>query len=299
MFLPTRLALVTTCVLFAACDSAEPEAPAETPAFVGSWMRQSFEGVTYATLDRSQTALDPFSPAQGEVRIDGAFSSTLRYLTSRYVSRDDGTTDVSYTLVSAMSPVSGTPFAVLDVSPRFASLGFYASGGGVSTAYFPRFPLTTPPVSQSGDTLRVGLEAYVASPGTGAPVTVRGTLVLARRRIEAGVETRMSSSTSVSSNDGATLTIRADGTVSRSSRNSALASGTWSAGPDSTVTLRTEGFTTSTSRYRVTGSTLRLESTESFDCDAACRVQIEDASDLSPGSVQSTRLVYVFTYTRT
>ena len=286
--------LVALCALVAACDSAEPEAP----AFVGTWTAYSYGSDTYATLSGSQMALDPFSPAVGEVRVEGASPGVLRYVTSRSVSRDFGETSVSYTLSNAPLPNPGTPFVVLGGSSQWASLGVYTRAGEEGTAYFAQVPLTAPPVSQSGDTLRVGPNVYVESSGTGASVTVQGSLVLPRRRIEAGVETHITQAASVVNRDAFTRTIRPDGTFLDAGPSMAPRSGTWSAGPDSTVAFSFEVGNTDARRYRVTGNTLRLFSTEPYGCDAACVSQVEDAADVLPGTVQGARLVFVSTFTR-
>ena len=301
MPLCTRILLVTLCGLVAACDSGEPETPgppAAPPAFIGTWMQQTFDTDTYATLSQSQIALDPFSPARGEVRTEGAFTSTLRYLTSRFVDREEGETRLSYTLTSSSRPVPGTPFVVLNLSPRFASMGVYTRAGQDGTAYFPQFPLATPPVLQSGDTLRVGPNVYTVSPGTGASVMVQGMLVLPRRRIEAGVETHMSALASLVNGDAYTRTIGTDGTFTDQNRGVVSRRGTWSAGPDSTVTFDFEGPDTDTRRYRVTGNTLRLSLPTSFSYDATGMSRVEDIADVLPGTVQRARYVISSTFTR-
>lgn len=295
-----RLALVASCVLLAACDSADPDVP-EVPAIVGTWTSQTYGSETYATLSQSQVAFDPFSPAVGEVRMEGAQSAVLRYVVSREVNRDFGETVVSYTISSASRLSTGTPFIELTGSPRFAVVdvhdGRRAGSGEDLRSYIARAPDTAPPVTQSGDTLRIGPNVYHEYPNTGASVTVQGTLVVPRRRIDAGVETRMRQAASFIGDDAITLTIRADGTVSERGQNSAPLSGTWSVGSDSTVTFIFGGSGTDT-RYRITGSTLRLESVNQGGCEAMCRSRIEDAADLLPGTVRSARRAYNTTYTR-
>lgn len=294
-----RFVLVALCLILAACDSAEPEAPPSP--LVGSWTLQTVGSDTYATLSRPQTALDPFTPAKGEVRVEGAFSRKLLYVTSRSVNDDFGETVVSYTLASAPYPVPDEPLVVLNGSARWANIsvlrGLLLQTGGSSTGYFLHLPTDTPPVSQSGDTLRIGPNVYdVDYPGSGS-VTAEGTLVLPRRQIEAGVETRMSQAASIARGISYTSTIRADGTFVDQGEHMAPQSGTWSVGPDSTVTFSLDRSST-TRRYRITGSMLRLESTEPFDCDAGCRTRVEDAADVSAGTVQRARLVFVSTFAR-
>ena len=302
MPLSARILLVTLCGLVAACDSAEPGTagpPTEAPAFIGTWTSYTSGSDTYATLSQSQIALDPFSPARGEVRIEGAFSSVLRYVIDGSASRDGGNTVAGYKLTSAPRPVSGTPFVTLGVSsrPNNTSIGVFARAGEEGRAYFPQFPLATPPVTQSGDTLRIGPRVYTESSGTGASVTAQGTLVLPRRRIEVGVETHMSEDASVANRDAFTRTFRADGTFLDQGPSVGSRPGTWSAGPDSTLTFRFD-MNVDTRRYRVTGNTLRLFAPTPFSCDAECKMRVEDKADLLPGSVRSARIVVVSTFAR-
>lgn len=297
-----RLALLALCLIVSACDSGALDA--ESP-LVGTWESGTYGGATYATLNQPQVAIDPFTPSTGEIQVRGRVSASLRYVSSRSVRREDGQDLVSYGLSSSPYLEAGVPYADFNVTPRFATFGYYLGqtgpGGGETESYFPVEPFTAAPVSEQNGALSVSPVTLLRStrngPSAGEAITIQGVLVIPRRRIEAGVETFMSRRASADADDRTVRTVRADGTFMETKMGSLIRSGTWNATPDGTVTFRYDDLAI-VSRYTIVGAVLTLQQEGGIACDAACESRLEAEADIASGSVQSVRDVFIQTYTR-
>ena len=301
-----RGALVVLCLLLAACDSGEPEAPpVEISGIIGTWQPQSMQRHTYATLTQTQRALDFFSPAEGSLTVSGALSASLRYLDARYS--------------DASNPVAGYSFADHAISTGqtpTVELGVTTSGGAVvseidATGQSRRQFYIDPPWTPSrftlgADTVRAVRTRYIDISGTGSAVFVEGALVVPFRTVRGGVETVLSTralgagNSYFDPNRQMTLAFKADGRLT-STEGPYSRTGTWTRTEDGAIDVFYEDLpATLYHRYRVRDGALveTTPYTENGLCGTQCRVGVQIVYGLLPGTVQDARIETEITFSR-
>lgn len=206
-FLMRRLALVLLLAGLSGCDS---QTNGESP-IVGTWTEASSIEQVFVTTDRTQAAVDPSRPGEGELTVSGAENETFRYA-GAFVSYSS---ELQFTVFSVnhLAQPFPTSYGFLGLNSLSISATIWRNGSyrQFSHSHPP------PPLEYSWDGTRLTLPAITLTAGDGATVVASGTLLPATRQIVAGEETEVQTRTMawLPGSSRTTYAFHADGTYQR------------------------------------------------------------------------------------
>lgn len=175
---PYLATLLLSVLVLSACDSGGPDF--DDHPLVGSWMPESSAQRSFAVVNQTQQIVDQRTPGTGTLRFMGDAASDLRYPT--FVSRD-GEQITVFTIDTHFHPFPDR-YAFLNVNEHGTSVTAWSDGEYVQ--YSRPHPYGEPPHTYEDG--RFEVETLTLQSSHGDTVTVRGSLDVPLRTLEAGTE---------------------------------------------------------------------------------------------------------------
>lgn len=274
----TRFALAVLCLTASACDSGG----ASEADLLGTWNTQSGTRTTYLTVSQSQSLRDPSQPGTGGLVVSGAVSGTLRYFAGSTGADGpgaivaDGFVSFGGAATLALLAQDGDEVELVTLLPN--------GGGIVRTFAYAGFKT---PYVFSPTSFRVASARFVEA-GTGAEVTVAGTLTFPLIPLVAGRETVLENRTSTRAEAGRlSVTFAEGGVFTQTNQDLTTETGTWADVGGGQVRTRVGTREPVTYMYAVSGSALTLSTDE--DVTALADEQFRLFFGLLPGTLTSAR----------